>query len=278
MRKYGDFLLRVLQGFLVGGGAILPGVSGGVLCVIFGVYRPMMEVFAHPKRSLRKYLPLFFPFTIGWLLGFLSFAKVIEILFAASEIYATCLFIGLILGTTPSLYKEAGKQGRNKWSYLSLSLGFVILFGFLLWTKTGFETAIVPNIGWFFVCGLLWGLSLVVPGMTSSSILMSLNLFVPMSSGLAALDLGVIVPMLLGILLVCAATARFMQYLFEHHYSLSFHTIVGIVLASTLIIVPIKFTGLMQIIWCIAFLLVGILLAYFLDRLTIQMASKKKEP
>jgi putative membrane protein len=51
----GTCLLLVLSGILIGGGAILPGISGGVLCVIFGIYRPMMELLSHPKRALPKY-------------------------------------------------------------------------------------------------------------------------------------------------------------------------------------------------------------------------------
>ena len=47
-------ILRVLQGVLIGAGAILPGVSGGVLAVIFGIYRPAMELLTHPKRALAR--------------------------------------------------------------------------------------------------------------------------------------------------------------------------------------------------------------------------------
>ena len=58
-------LMRVLQGALIGGGAILPGVSGGVLAVVFGIYRPMMELLSHPFRALKKNLWLFIPIIIG---------------------------------------------------------------------------------------------------------------------------------------------------------------------------------------------------------------------
>ena len=48
-------LIRIIQGILIGAGAILPGISGGVLCVIFGIYRPMMALLAHPKKNLPRY-------------------------------------------------------------------------------------------------------------------------------------------------------------------------------------------------------------------------------
>lgn len=46
---------------LIGAGAILPGVSGGVLAVVFDVYRPMMETLTHPKRGFLKYWQIFLP-------------------------------------------------------------------------------------------------------------------------------------------------------------------------------------------------------------------------
>ena len=55
------WLRDLLCGALIGAGAILPGVSGGVLAVVFDVYRPMMETLAHPGRGIRKYWHIFLP-------------------------------------------------------------------------------------------------------------------------------------------------------------------------------------------------------------------------
>ena len=55
------WLLRLLQGAIIGAGAVLPGISGGVLCVVFGIYQPMMELLAHPFRMFKKYYQMFIP-------------------------------------------------------------------------------------------------------------------------------------------------------------------------------------------------------------------------
>ena len=94
-------LLRLVQGFIIGAGGILPGISGGVLSVIFGIYRPVMEVLAHPLNGLRRHLSLLLPVGAGAILGFLCGGGLILVLFDRSEKLATCLFIGLILGTLP---------------------------------------------------------------------------------------------------------------------------------------------------------------------------------
>ena len=55
------FLFQILQGALVGLGAVLPGISGGVLCVIFGIYKTIMEFLADPFRKLKTHLPKLLP-------------------------------------------------------------------------------------------------------------------------------------------------------------------------------------------------------------------------
>ena len=64
--------LLLLQGMIIGTGAILPGVSGGVLCLAFGLYEPMIQLFTHPLPTLRRHLRLFLPLIGGGLVG-LSF-------------------------------------------------------------------------------------------------------------------------------------------------------------------------------------------------------------
>ena len=63
--------MYVIQGAIVGVGAILPGVSGGVLCVAFGIYEPMMALLTNPVKSFKNYYKMFIPFLIGWVLGFI---------------------------------------------------------------------------------------------------------------------------------------------------------------------------------------------------------------
>ena len=71
-------IMYAIQGAIVGVGAILPGVSGGVLCVVFGIYEPMMALLTHPIQSFKIYYKMFIPFLIGWGLGFVFLAKVVQ--------------------------------------------------------------------------------------------------------------------------------------------------------------------------------------------------------
>ena len=73
---WGTRTLRdLLCGALIGAGAILPGVSGGVLAVVFGVYQPVMETLTHPRTAIPKYWCWAIPLGLGWAVGFLGLAK-----------------------------------------------------------------------------------------------------------------------------------------------------------------------------------------------------------
>lgn len=265
IKKAVDFVARMLQGAVIGGGAILPGISGGVLSVVFGIYRPMMDFFSAPLKGFKKYWRMFLPVVIGWFCGFILFADVIAKLMGFQPNAATWLFIGLIGGTLHSLFREAGKEGRSKVSWISLGCCFVLMLALMLMTRLEFSAGVQPNVFWFLFCGVLWGLSLIVPGMTSSSILMSMGLFEPMTAGLGSLDLQVLLPMVLGILAVVALMSRLVNRLFQKHYNAAFHGILGIVLATTIAIVPVRYSGLGEGALCLAACGIGFLISWFLE-------------
>lgn len=265
-----NFILRVLQGLLIGAGAILPGISGGVLAVIFGIYRPLMETLAHPKTELKRHLPMLVPISIGWLAGFLGGSGLIFLLFNRSETIATCLFIGLILGTLPSLWRDAGEQGRSKGDYAACVLCFVGLSALLLYVQYGAFYEMPANFFGFLFCGVLWGLSFIVPGMTSSSILMAVGLLTPMVAGISSFDFSVLIPWGLGMGGTVALLARAVDRLFKTRYPLFSHAVFGIVLASTVAIIPFSFADTKELLWSIAAALLGLVAAHWSSGLQVK--------
>lgn len=233
-------ILYCVQGAIVGIGAILPGVSGGVLCVSFGIYEPMMEFLTHPVSAWKKSRQIFIPFAIGWVLGFLLLAKALEIFFFAAAPIALMLFLGLICGTLPDLLKSSEKSAPQKsWTPFILSLALAYLFFHLL--ENGETVTLTPSFGGFLFCGFLWGLSLIIPGFSSSSILICFGLYEPMNAGIAALDLSVILPMFLGIGVTALAFARLVHMLFQKYYTVTLRVVLGFVTASSLKIIPSSF-------------------------------------
>ena len=261
------WLRDLLCGTLIGVGAILPGVSGGVLAVVFDIYRPFMEVLTRPRTAIPKYWKWFPPIALGWCAGFLGFAKGIATAMNLSDTVTIWLFIGLIVGTVPSLFREAGKEGRSAVSWASLLLCAAAIFAGLFYVSRILCVTVKPNFWWYNFCGVLWGVSIVIPGMTSSSVMMALGLYQPMLEGLARLDLLVLSACLPGLALSVILLARMVSWFFRRHYSVAFHGILGIVLASTLVIIPTEYTGAGEMALSAVCCVGGFLLAYFLARL-----------
>lgn len=266
-----NFIIRWLRdllcGALIGAGAILPGVSGGVLAVVFDIYRPFMEVLTRPHTAIPKYWIWFPPIALGWCVGFLGLAKGISACMDQSETATIWLFIGLILGTVPALFREAGKEGRSAACWVSLAVCALAVFASLFYVSRVAHVAVTPNFWWYNFCGVLWGMGVVIPGMTSSSVMMALGLYEPMLEGLANLDLLVLSASLPGMLLTIVLLARLVSWFFRRHYAVAFHGIFGIVLASTLVIIPTRYTGLWEVLASVLCCGGGFLLALFLGRL-----------
>lgn len=263
----GNFIMRVIYGALIGLGAVLPGISGGVLCVVFGVYRPIMELLSHPVQALKKYASLLIPIIIGVVLGFLGIAKLLGFLLEKYPAPSVCLFAGLIFGMLPSLFREANEQGRAKGAPLSLGIAFALMLALLLTLK---KTAVVitPSFGWNLFCGFCMALSIIAPGMSFSTLLMPLGLYTPFVTGIGNLDFGVLVPAAIGALLTIILLAKAITRLLDTHYCLVFHAIIGIVIAATIVIVPFgSFAASVgACVVSLVCMVVGVIAALLLDR------------
>ena len=266
-QRRAHWLRDFLCGVLIGAGAILPGVSGGVLAVVFDIYRPFMEVLTRPRRAVPKYWKMLIPLGLGWAAGFMGFAKGISAAIALSAAATTWLFIGLIAGTAPSLFREAGKEGRSASAWGSFLLCAAAVFAGLFYVSRVVRVKVEPSFWWYNFCGALWGMGVVIPGMTSSSVMMALGLYQPMLEGLARLDLLVLSAALPGMFLTIALLARLVTWFFRRHYAAAFHGILGFVMASTLVIVPTEYAGAGEMALSALCAAAGFVLAYFLARM-----------
>lgn len=231
------FLLKVLQGALIGLGAVLPGISGGVLSVVFGVYRPIMELLAEPSHKWRTHLKVLFPYMIGSAVGFIGVANILSYILKTYPVPSVCVFVGLICGMLPSLWREAGKQGRNGQN-VSASVITCSIVGVFLFLLQNIQTAVAPGPAGYLFCGFAFALSVIAPGMSFSALLMPLGLYTPFVDGIGHLYPEVIVPGIAGCIVTFMCLVKLVNHLFERHYAMMFHIIFGIIFAATVMTVP----------------------------------------
>lgn len=273
----GEIIMRLIHGSIIGLGAVLPGISGGVLCVVFGVYKPIMELLSHPFKAIKKYAKLLIPIVIGIGIGFLAISKLLGFLLNKYPDPSVCLFVGLIAGMLPSLFREAGEKGRSKGSFISLGICFVVVLALLLGLNA-IHVTIVPNFGWYLFCGFCIALSVIAPGMSFSTLLMPLGLYTPLVEGIGNLDFSVLIPAGIGALITVILLAKAIDTLMNRHYSIVFHGIIGIVIAATIVIIPFKsFTvGIKEAVINIVCIAAGIIIALVLDKFNSKVNVPEK--
>lgn len=261
------FLVQVFQGSLIGLGAVLPGISGGVLCVVFGIYKPIMELLSNPFKNFKTHVIRLLPYIIGIGVGFLGVANLLSYMLEKYPAASICLFVGLIVGMLPSLFREAGEQGVNCKSYFSMLIAMFVIFALLIGLQN-ISIEITPTFGWLLFCGFCLALSVIAPGMSFSTLLMPLGLYTPFVKGIGTLDFGVLIPGGIGALLTVICLAKGINALFTKFYSVSFHAIIGIVIAATVMIIPYRsFTeGVVPAFINVLWLAIGVVAALLLDR------------
>lgn len=269
--NFTQIAIYAIQGAIVGIGAILPGVSGGVLCVAFGIFEPLMEFLTNPKKSIKSDNQMFIPFFAGWALGFVLLAKLVELFFSFAPDVAIFLFFGLVCGTIPDLFKKSEEADRKMgWTPFVISLAVSYTLFHII--EAGEAVVIPANFLSFVFCGFMWGISLIVPGLSSSTVLIYLGLYVPLNEGIAGFDLTVLIPFGIGIVVTVLLFAKFVNMLFKKHYALISRIILGFVISSSLKTLPHDFKSVWTMIISVACCALGFYIATLMDK----MDSKRK--
>lgn len=233
----GAWFIRLLKGILVGIGFILPGLSGGVLAVIFRIYDPIIRFLAKPFHRFGRNVMYFIPIAIGMGIGVLLFSIVVEAAFGRFSAQFICLFIGFVVGTFPSLFRQAGKQGRTIVHWILMGIAAVVIFVIMV-AGNSLALNVSPNILVWVMSGALIGLGVIVPGMSPSNFLIYFGLYDKMASGIAALDLTVIIPLVIGLFACVLLLAKGAAWAFDNYYGGMYHFILGMVVGSSLAIFP----------------------------------------
>ena len=261
-----QFVYRIFQGALIGLGAVLPGISGGVLGVIFGIYKPIMELLSNPFKNFRSHVPPLIPVFIGGAVGFLGVANILSFFLEKYPDPSVCVFIGLITGMLPSLFREAGEQGRSKGSYISLIVCMIVIFAILIGLQM-FSIRVAPNFFWYLFCGFCLALSIIAPGMSFSTLLMPLGLYTPFVNGIGHFDMNILIPGGIGAVVTVICLAKAINALFDNFYSIAFHGIIGIVIAATIMTIPFSgFADAGSAVINIICIIIGIAIALVLDK------------
>jgi putative membrane protein len=240
--------LLAAKGFCMGAADLVPGVSGGTMAFILGIYERLLDAIkSFDKTWLISLLRLdfktglsrpHFVFVIPLLLGIgsalLFFTKVVPlpvyIITHPELIYG--LFFGLILASIYILMQETGRLN-------AVDAGFLVvgaLAGFWVVTSVPVNT---PDSGWFvFLCGAIAICAMILPGISGSFILLLLKKYAYIIGAVGTLDFSILLPFALGCITGLVLFTRFLSWMIRHYYRQSLLVIKGILLASLWVLWP----------------------------------------
>lgn len=238
-RKAPLSLLVTVKGIAIGLANIIPGVSGGTIAVIVGIYDELMEAFGAFfsseggwKRNLLFLLPLIF----GVLIGNVAFARLIGFFLAEIPAQTNFFFIGLIVGSTPYLINKAG-QGQFRWYFL---IAFALGLGLVLWMGLAERPAAspplteitFPALGLMLAVSVIASFAMVVPGVSGSFLLLLFGMYSTMQHSFSTLNIPFIAVFVGGHIIGVVLVARLITYLLGRFHGFTYFVILGLVLGS----------------------------------------------
>ncbi len=302
------FLEHIIIGIIIGISNIVPGVSAGTMFVILGIFKKLIDqvglcidevkkmiknitkfkekdggiravgiMFKNIFNSQKTFL---IPIAIGMAFAIYFVAKLFSILNPEQIMYRNYIFLGLVLGGIPALFKELKKgtdiQNINKRKaniYLFMFIGFLIMLTVYILKingiglrKVGYEELSISMALPLFLVGAIAAASMVIPGISGSMVVLILGYYELMTISISKLNMVFIIPFAIGILVGIMAILKLIKYLLDNHYTKTYSCIVGFVVGSLLMVFPGLPTNIMGYVITIVCIIIGLFASYMIEK------------
>ncbi|MFK4785770.1 DUF368 domain-containing protein [Fusobacterium sp. MFO224] len=238
-----NFIVNVFKGMGIGIANVIPGVSGGTMAIVFGIYDKLIEALANfvaaPVKKKIDYIIFIAPIIIGAVIGILGFARIVEFLYANYPLYTKLIFVVLVLPSIPIVVKNEKIREIKNIIYFCLGMVFVLTFFMLVhkFTKQDMSFQIrktfdtVYGIKLLF-CGSLAGGAMIIPGISGSLLLLALGEHQNIIYYISNLDFLPLAYFGVGVILGIGLFTKVINYFLKKYRSLTLFFILGIVVAS----------------------------------------------
>lgn len=261
---------EILKGIIIGIAKIIPGLSGSVIMISFNLYDKAIDAITGFFDNPRRNFWFLFRLGLGVIIGITLFSNVLSYFIVNYYVYTTSLFIGLICGGFREIYKNV--SGR-KVDYVVMIICFgVMCFVSLLGGDNNY--VMVQNfrdLVVFFVAGVLEAIGTVMPGISSTALLMLMgvyNLYLEVLSNVFNLEylfsvLRFVIPFSMGMFFGIIVFCLIVNYLFKNYRSVSFAGILGVA-GSSLVLLVMRTLLAMDSFWMFPFSVILFCIGYFI--------------
>ncbi len=269
-----DFLSRVLKGLIVGVANIIPGVSGGTMAVVIGIYDKLIAAVSNLKKDFKNSVIYLFPIGIGAVLGILLFSHLIKFLLQDYTMPTNIFFLGLILGSIPMIYHKAVKEKVKKSSILPfvVCFGIMILMTFLQGVSDEGNTLIttfsIGNAIRLVLSAALAAACMIMPGISGSMVMVLLGVYTSVLTAISSINLAVLIPVAVGVLIGLFGGAKGIDYCMKKYEQQTYFAILGLIAGSVLpIVLSAGYTPGFQTVLSVVTLVAGAGIALWMGKL-----------
>ncbi len=245
----------ILKGIVIGIANIIPGVSGGTMMVSMGIYDKLIHCITHLFSEFKKSVAFLFPIAIGMVIAIVGSSFGLEYLFAKFPIPTNLLFIGLIVGGLPAIWKNVKGSKIKVGHIIAFLLFFVVVAGLAIMGESEGKAADLTfnaiNVIKLLGVGVVASATMVIPGVSGSMMLMLMGYYNPVLEtitdfirALVSFDMKgilqgctVLIPFGIGIVVGIFAIAKLVEIIFEKFPLYAYWAIIGLIVASPVAIV-----------------------------------------
>ncbi len=216
------------------------GISSGVFCVIFGIYEKLVNCVLNFFNDYKKNLTFLLPIIIGAIVGVVLFGNILKILFNSFYMPTCFCIIGFIIGGIPCLLKQNTKKVNLTSIIILLFTLFLSLYLVALesTSNTMESTNINLSYGNLTLAGFLMSAGIVVPGLSSTVILMLFGIYNVYLNAISTLNIVILLPIAIGIIIGGLVFLKVIQFLLKHFTQYTYYAIAGFTIGSIFVLFP----------------------------------------
>ncbi len=277
------FLWIFFNGILMGIANVIPGLSGGTLLLLTGIYPRFIEVFGsfNPKNlktyKWRENLFFILIIAVGALVSIFTMSKIMSWLLESYHVPVYLLLIGVILGSLDIITQKISfRASTSRYALIAgiVLIVFLIILGNFLNTSTISTRNVHPVL--FVTGGVIAAATMVLPGVSGSMLLLLLGLYKPVVDSVSELNLLNIFLIGIGAAFGILFASHVIKTLLERHSSSTYAFLLGLILASLVDLFPLSiFEQFSAFIIGIIALIFGIILGKGLKRLEKRYSKEK---
>ena len=247
MKKIKDNGVLFLKGFIMGVANIIPGVSGGTLAVILGVFKDFLGAISNIFKTFWKSVLFLLPIVLGIGVAILASSKLIETCLTKFPLATVLFFVGLILGGIPILFNKIKNEMKSVPNYIIFGIVFmfVLVFTFFI---SGEKNVELINLNFFdyillFFVGALASASMVIPGISGSMVLMTVGYYNGILATVNNLfdfsmfweNVAILIPFGLGVVVGILLISKLITYLLNKFEVKTYFAIFGFIFSSLIV-------------------------------------------